>query len=315
MNWLDFVFVAIVMVGAYLGMRTGVIRAAFTALGAVVGIMIAGQLSDDVAARFAGSTSDDTVVTVITSFVYPLVSRSGRTVAGFMSRNSPSLLREYLDNLSRSLTSMQAAFTLQGQVASDIRRSGRVILANFGVILVLIGVGTFALGFATELAAMAGISDGMLGMAVGGVVVLLCAPPAVFIWRSLKRMTDELSAAIIRRGTVSISLWGGTDLHDVLQDSILVAMAVLLAIWSLPLVSQLVIMGSFSAPIPIMLLLGLVALLWRVAFKIHNSMVNAFNKTFLGESDSRTEQKPEPQPAAVESPLFERNFRRYRTPR
>lgn len=255
------------------------------------------------------------VATGITSFLYPLVSRSGQAVAGFMSQNSPSLLREYVDNLSRSLVSIQAAFALQGPVASDIRRSGRVMMVNFGVILVLIGVGTFALSFATELAAIARIGESLLGMAVGGVVVVLCMPPAVFIWRSLKRMSDDLSTAIVRRDAVSISLWGRADLHDVLRDSILAAMAVLLAIWSLPLLSQLVIMGSFSAPIPVMLLLGLVALLWRVASKIHSSMVNAFSKTFLGEADSRTEQKPEPRPAVTESPLFERNFRQYRTPR
>ncbi|MDA0769341.1 MAG: cation:proton antiporter [Chloroflexi bacterium] len=255
------------------------------------------------------------VATAITSFVYPLVSRSGQSLAGFLSQNSPSLAHEYVDNLSRSLITMRAAFTLQGQVASDIRRSGRVIMVNFGVIIVLIGIGTFALTFATELAAMFQLQEIMLGLVIGGGVVLLCMPPAVFIWRSLQRLTDELSAAIIRRDIVSISLWGRADLHDVLRDSILVAMAVLLAIWSLPFISQLVIMGSFSAPIPIMLLVGLVALLWRVAFKIHNRLVNAFSKTFLGDPDNQPIRTPEPKPVVPESPLFEQNFRHYRNPR
>lgn len=255
------------------------------------------------------------VATALTSFVYPLVSRCGRPVAGFLSKNSPSLLIEYVDNLSRSLISMRTAFTLQGQVASDIRRAGRVIMLNFGVIIVLIGIGTFALTFATELAAIAGIGESMLGLAVGGFVVVLCMPPSVFIWRSLQRMTDELSAAIIRREAVTVSLWGRADLHDVVRDSILAAMAVLLAIWSLPFISKLVLMGSFSAPIPVMLLVGLAALLWRVAFKIHGRLIKAFSKTFLGESDGPVVRKPEPPPTATDSALFERNFRRYRTPR
>lgn len=231
------------------------------------------------------------VATVITSFVYPLVSRSGQALAGFMSKNSPALLHEYVDNLSRSLMSMRAAFTLQGQVASDIRRSGRVLMVNFGVIIVLIGIGTFALSFATELSAIARLQESMLGLVVGGLVVLLCIPPAVFIWRSLQRLSDDLSAAIIRRDAVSISLWGRADLHDVLRDSILGAMAVLLAVWSLPFISQLVIMGSFSTPIPIMLLVGLVALLWRVAFKIHHALAQAFSRTFLGDSEPHSERK------------------------
>lgn len=100
MNWLDFVFVAIVMVGAYLGMRTGVIRAAFTALGAVVGIMIAGQLSDDVAARFAGSTSDDTVVTVITYAVIILLAVAvARIAAGLVRKLLSVLFLGFVDRL------------------------------------------------------------------------------------------------------------------------------------------------------------------------------------------------------------------------
>jgi CPA2 family monovalent cation:H+ antiporter-2 len=255
------------------------------------------------------------VATAITSFIYPVVSRSGRPVAGFLSRNAPSLLIEYVDNLSRSLISMRAAFTLQGQVASDIRRSGRVIMLNFGVIVVLIGIGTFALTFATELAAMADIRESMLGLVVGGLIVVMCMPPSVFIWRSLQRLSDELSGAIIRREAITMSLWGHADLHDVLRDSILAAMAVLLAIWSLPFLSQLVIMGSFSAPIPVMLLVGLAALLWRVSFKIHGSLIKAFSKTFLGEPEAQVTRTPAAPPTVDDSRLFDQIVRQYRNPR
>ena len=84
-----------------------------------------------------------------------------------------------------------------------------------------------------------------------------------------------------------------TDLHDVLRDSILVIMVVLIGIWSLPFLSQLVIIGSFSTPIPIMVLLGFVAIMWRVAFKIHSTLANAFTRTFLGDADLQSERRIE----------------------
>ena len=160
-------------------------------------------------------------------------------------------------------------------------------MINFGITVVLIGLGTFALIFASELSSMTGLQEHMLGLAVGGLVMLLCIPPTVFIWRALQKLTDNLSSAIIKRDMTSINLLGKTDLHlhHIVRDSILIAMITLILIWSLPLISQLIILGSFSTPVPIILLIGLIALLWRVAFKIHKTLVDAFSKAFLGENE------------------------------
>ena len=65
MNWLDFVILAIVIVGTVTGMRIGLIGAAFTVVGAFVGWLLAGQLSDDIGGLFDASLSNDTYVTVI----------------------------------------------------------------------------------------------------------------------------------------------------------------------------------------------------------------------------------------------------------
>ena len=65
MNWLDLVLIALVVVGAFLGMRVGLIGAAFTAAGIIIGWLLAGQLSDDVGGWFDKSLSNDTAITVI----------------------------------------------------------------------------------------------------------------------------------------------------------------------------------------------------------------------------------------------------------
>ena len=65
MNWLDIVLLVILVVGAYYGLKTGLIGASFTVIGVVVGVLLAGQLSDDVGELFEDSISNDTVVTFI----------------------------------------------------------------------------------------------------------------------------------------------------------------------------------------------------------------------------------------------------------
>ena len=65
MNWLDFVFIAILVVGALIGMRLRLIGALFIAVGVLVGWLLAGQWSDDIGNIFSDSLSNDTLVTVI----------------------------------------------------------------------------------------------------------------------------------------------------------------------------------------------------------------------------------------------------------
>ena len=65
MNWLDFVLIAVIVVSALVGLKIGLIGAAFTVAGAFVGWLLAGQFADDVGALFSDSLSNDTLVTVV----------------------------------------------------------------------------------------------------------------------------------------------------------------------------------------------------------------------------------------------------------
>ena len=46
MNWLDFIFVAIIILGAFMGLRIGLIGATFTVAGIIIGALLAGQFSE-----------------------------------------------------------------------------------------------------------------------------------------------------------------------------------------------------------------------------------------------------------------------------
>ena len=65
MNWLDLVFIGIVGVSAFMGLKIGLIRAGFTAMGIFVGSILGGQLSDDIGGLLSGIDSDSAAANVI----------------------------------------------------------------------------------------------------------------------------------------------------------------------------------------------------------------------------------------------------------
>ena len=67
MNWLDIVLIVIFVVVLLQGLKLGLLGAAVTAIGAIVGWQLAGQLSDDVGGLFGGT--GDTVATVVTYII------------------------------------------------------------------------------------------------------------------------------------------------------------------------------------------------------------------------------------------------------
>ena len=83
MNWLDVVVLAILAVGAFMGMRFGLIGAAITAAGVFIGWLLAGQWSDDIGALFGDSLSDDTLVTVVS---YAIILVAALVVTGIAKK-------------------------------------------------------------------------------------------------------------------------------------------------------------------------------------------------------------------------------------
>ena len=74
MNWLDILLLAILVVGAILGMRLGLLGAAINAMALLIGWLVAGRLSDEVGGIFASSLSSDTIVTVLAYIVIMALS-------------------------------------------------------------------------------------------------------------------------------------------------------------------------------------------------------------------------------------------------
>ena len=74
MNWLDLIFMVLVIMCGMVGIWLGLIRAAFGVLGVVVGILVASQASDSVGRLYAGFIAHETLAYVIAYGFIILVS-------------------------------------------------------------------------------------------------------------------------------------------------------------------------------------------------------------------------------------------------
>lgn len=65
MNWLDIVIIALWGIGFFVGWRMGLLGTIFTTGGLIVGVLLAGRLSDNVSELITDSVSSDTLATII----------------------------------------------------------------------------------------------------------------------------------------------------------------------------------------------------------------------------------------------------------
>ncbi|MCH7605933.1 MAG: cation:proton antiporter [Chloroflexi bacterium] len=226
-----------------------------------------------------------TGATAITALVYPLVFRSANVIADFLDRHSPPLLKEYGEGLVLSLATLRSAFRFHSPRARRIQRSGRLIILNLGIIIVLIAIGTAILRFTPQVSGLIHLRDSLVGLVIGGSVLALCVPPAVAIWRSLRTLSDGIAEYVLPGTIRAPEALGGRSVRVLLRDSILILILILPAIWSIPFLSHLLALGSLSRPLPIVLMVGLVVGLAGATFQIHGVLERLVSLTFLGTDD------------------------------
>jgi membrane protein required for colicin V production len=89
---LDFFLIVVVGISAFMGLKIGLIRAGFTALGIFAGSVLGGQLSDDIGRLFSGIDSDSAVATVIAYAIIITVCVTVAAVASVVVRKVLNLL-------------------------------------------------------------------------------------------------------------------------------------------------------------------------------------------------------------------------------
>src|SRR5918999_2085547 len=81
MNWLDFVIIGLIVIGTVIGMRIGLLGAAITAAGALIGWLLAAQFSDNIAQWFGEDFSNSSWANFI---FYAIIIASALLVAGIV---------------------------------------------------------------------------------------------------------------------------------------------------------------------------------------------------------------------------------------
>ena len=232
-----------------------------------------------------------TIATAATALVYPTLFRSVDRVTDFLDRHSPELLKQYGESLVLSLATLHSAFSITTPRARRIQRSGWLIFLNLAIILVVIGLGTASLRFTIELSSLIHVSKSLLGLVVGGSVVALCVPPGWAIWRSLRRLSNEI-AEYVYPGTRGLPFpMSSNNIKVVVQYSIVFLLLAVPGIWSIPLISQLISLGNVSAPLPILLAVALAAGLVWAGFQIHEVLETALSRSLLGSEHSSSDEQ------------------------
>ena len=222
------------------------------------------------------------VVTALTSFVYPILFRSSDGVSGFLRRSSPRVVRAYVESLGEWLGAMQRSFQFNSPSTREIQRTGRGLLVNLALMAILIGVGTVVTRFSDDLAELVNLEESIVGLVIAAVVLALCIPSGIVVWRESTKMADLMTASAFRPRSADSHRWRTEEVRLLLRDSMLAASAILLGVWAVPLVSQLLSLGEFSVPIPIIFLAGIAFILGRSILKVHSALEGTLERTMLG---------------------------------
>jgi CPA2 family monovalent cation:H+ antiporter-2 len=225
--------------------------------------------------------------TALTSSVTPYIMRSADFVADFFERKAPILLKVYVSRLADWLQALRATFARDSAAARKVQHSAKIITINLLIVIVIIGIGTFTLHSVTNLAFLDRIRADFIGLGVGLIILLLCLPSFVVIWRNLRSLVDEAVTYVLSRRP-SAKRWRRRALRIILRDSILIGLSIFVAMWFIPFISALLSIGSFALAIPLLLLALLLYLVLNSVRHIHRQLEQNFSQILLGEEYTST---------------------------
>ncbi|MFC1958070.1 cation:proton antiporter [Chloroflexota bacterium] len=222
------------------------------------------------------------VATAITALIAPYLTRSADSIAEFLNRRAPALFKGYLINIADWLQALRMTFSKQSEIAARIRAIAKPILINLVIIVAVIGIGTLLLQFVEDLGRYTNTREDIIALILGCIILVICLPPVILIWRNLRSLIDEISRYVLSHRVTS-KIWKREALRIVLRDSIVVALSILLAIWFIPFISRLLLIGSVALSIPLLLLALLLYILLRSFRHIHSQLERTFSQVLLGE--------------------------------
>ncbi|HEU0021900.1 MAG TPA: cation:proton antiporter [Dehalococcoidia bacterium] len=230
-------------------------------------------------------------VTAITSLLYPYAARSADGVAILLERKTPRWLRHSFRSLSVALQALRHSLTFDSEFARIIRRAAVPIVINFLIIVVLIGTGTFAARFGAELAPPLGIPPGIVANFIGLGTLTLCIPSAIGIWRGLQNLANEVTShSLIQRRFPGLAY--RDRVRNIIRDALLAWLVFVIGIWTIPLLVELLSLGSLALPVALMIVavLGFIAV--KTLTHMQAQLESTFSATFVGGAETNVTSTP-----------------------
>lgn len=116
MNWLDIVIIVLVVIPVFIGLKAGIVKALFTAAGVIVGVVLAGRLSDSVGGAMT-FISDPGVAKVVAFAVILIAVMIIATIAARMVKWVLSaVLMGWLNHLGGAILGLFLGFIFCGAI-------------------------------------------------------------------------------------------------------------------------------------------------------------------------------------------------------
>ena len=240
------------------------------------------------------------VATGITSLLYPFIFRSGDLMANLLQRWSPKVVRQYMSFITEWIRATRSLLQLKSEEALRVQYHTRLTLVNVGVIILLLTVGNVVIRFSEDFAELMHISQEIVGLIIGGGVLALALPALIGTWWSLRRLTNEvgnyINNSLARRvpgAGLPVSSVYRRGFAMIMRDGLLLMLMILLFIWSIPLLSQLLFLGSIVTPITLAVL-GIISVAGLyVSSKIYRVIARGLIRTFLPDIDEQEKKDKE----------------------
>ena len=240
------------------------------------------------------------VATGITSLFYPFIFRSADPLTNLLERWSPKVVRQYMGHITVWIRTTRGLLRLKSEEAKRVQHYTRLTVLNVGVIILLLFVGNVALRFNEDIADLVHLSPEWVGLIMGGGALALALPASIGVWWSLRKLTGEVGNYInnsiarrLPRAGVPPSSVYRRGFAMIMRDGLLLILMIVLFIWSLPLLSQLLFLGSIATPVTLGVL-GLVSIAaLYVSRKIYLVLARGLIRTFLPDIEEEEEREQE----------------------
>ncbi len=228
--------------------------------------------------------------TAVTCFITPYLIRVSDSVAALIERSSPSRLKSSYQHLAGRIQSFYATVNQDSVAGFIVRHTAKIIGINLLIIVLLVGLGTFALQFFDEIVTLTGMQKHLIGMLMGAIMMILCLPSFIIVLKNMSNLADEGVAHMIKDQPAA-QRFGIRKIQTILRHGLIIVAIIFVALSFIPFMSRLFSHGTYEMIFPVLLSALIVYISLGFSFGFHNLLERAVSRAFLGKEHQSATSK------------------------